>query len=229
MQEIDLGATYQLPLELRPAHDPSKQYGFLGVALSLADLSGSVWCWYRDGDRFTIARVFDIPAEPARADQLPPILQPFGAVPPLITDIDLSLDDRFLYVSCFGTGEAKQLDVSDPLHPTETGSIRLGGIATRRPHPARPDLALSGSPQMVEISRDGKRVYWTNSLQSAWDETFYPDGVGAWMAKADINTDGGGMTLDQRFFPHDGAFRGNRMHQIRLQGGDASSDSYCFS
>ena len=30
---------------------------------------------------------------------------------------------------------------------------------------------------MVEISRDGKRVYWTNSLYSTWDKQFYPDGV----------------------------------------------------
>ena len=35
-----------------------------------------------------------IPAEPAEADQLPEILKPFGAVPPLITDIALSVDDR---------------------------------------------------------------------------------------------------------------------------------------
>jgi selenium-binding protein 1 len=27
---------------------------------------------------------------------------------------------------------------------------------------------------MVEISRDGKRVYWTNSLYSTWDDQFYP-------------------------------------------------------
>jgi hypothetical protein len=30
---------------------------------------------------------------------------------------------------------------------------------------------------MVEISRDGKRVYWTNSRYSTWDNQFYPDGV----------------------------------------------------
>jgi selenium-binding protein 1 len=36
------------------------------------------------------------------------------------------------------------------------------------------------------------------------------------------------MTLDSRFFPSGDDFRGNRVHQTRLQGGDASSDSYCF-
>ena len=32
---------------------------------------------------------------------------------------------------------------------------------------------------MVEVSRDGKRIYFTNSLYASWDEQFYPDGVGA--------------------------------------------------
>ena len=43
-------------------------------------------------------------AEPADPDLLPPALKPFGAVPPLVSDIDLSVDDRWLYVSCWGTG-----------------------------------------------------------------------------------------------------------------------------
>jgi len=81
---------------------------------------------------------------------------------------------------------------------------------------------------MVEVSRDGKRVYFTNSLYGAWDDQFYPDGVGAWMAKLDTDPDGG-LSIDERFFPHSDEFRGLRVHQIRLQGGDASSDSYCYS
>jgi len=37
---------------------------------------------------------------------------------------------------------------------------------------------------MVEISRDGERVYWTNSLYSTWDKQFYPGGVPGAMVKA---------------------------------------------
>ncbi|EUA52463.1 56kDa selenium binding family protein [Mycobacterium xenopi 4042] len=44
----------------------------------------------------------------------------------------------------------------------------------RQPHPSVPDMPLRGGPQMVEISRDGRRVYVTNSLYAAWDEVFYP-------------------------------------------------------
>jgi selenium-binding protein 1 len=49
------------------------------------------------------------------------------------------------------------------------------------------------------------------------------------MAKLDANTDGGGITTDSRFFPNGDDFRGLRVHQTRLAGGDASSDSYCFT
>ncbi len=59
-----------------------------------------------------------------------------------------------------------------------------------------------------------------------WDLIFYPDGVGAWMAKLDADLDNGGIAADPRFFPNGDDFRGLRVHQTRLQGGDASSDSY---
>ncbi|MEU7953700.1 selenium-binding protein SBP56-related protein [Micromonospora chalcea] len=81
---------------------------------------------------------------------------------------------------------------------------------------------------MVEISRDGRRVYVSNSLYGAWDDQFYPDGVGAWVAKLDVDPEHGGLVPDPRFFPRGEEFRGLRVHQTRLQGGDASSDSYCF-
>jgi selenium-binding protein 1 len=228
VQSVDLGDQYQMVLELRPAHDPTKEYGFAGVVTNVEDLSASVWVWRRDGESFTATKVIDIPAEPADAADLPPALQPFGAVPPLVTDIDLSVDDRFLYVSCWGTGELKQFDVTDPLHPVQTGSVRLGGIVGRVAHPSFPDERLAGGPQMVEVSRDGRRVYVTNSLYGSWDDQFFPDGVGAWQAKLDVDPENGGMGLDPRFFPHGDDFRGLRVHQTRLQGGDASSDSYCF-
>ena len=50
LQEIDFGPDYQLVFELRPAHDPTKAYGFVNCVISLKDLSASIWTWYRDGD-----------------------------------------------------------------------------------------------------------------------------------------------------------------------------------
>ena len=68
---------------------------------------------------------------------------------------------------------------------------------------------------MVEVSRDGKRVYFTNSLYGAIDPQFYPDGIEGWMVKLDAKPDGG-IAFDKKFFvewpaPH-------RPHQVRLAG-----------
>ena len=182
-----------------------------------------MWLWERAGDgTVSVQKVISIPAEPAEADQLPPLLQPFGAVPPLITDISLSVDDQDLYVSCWGTGELKRFDVSDPRAPRETGSVRLGGIVSRAAHPA--SGPLNGGPQMVETSRDGKRIFLTNSLYAAWDAQFYPEGIDGWFVKLDAGADGS-LTVDPDVFV---PYSGERPHQVRLSGGDASSDSYCF-
>ena len=230
IQEIDLGAEQQMVLELRPAHNPTKAYGFVGVVVSLKDLSSSIWVWYREGGdnghgKFAVKKVIEIPAEPADPAHLPPLLQGFKAVAPLVTDINLSLDDRFLYVSCWGTGEFIQYDVTDPFNPRKTGSFRIGGIVSRAAHPAKPGQPLNGGPQMVEISRDGSRVYFTNGLYTPWDNQFYPDGVRSWLVKADVNPQGG-MELDKKFFLESPSMR---LHQVRLEGGDASSDSYCYA
>jgi len=223
IQTVDLGAEHQMALELRPAHDPTKAYGFVNTVVSLHDLSANIFLWYRENGKWAARKVITIPAEPAEEDQLPPVLKPFKAVPPLVTDIDLSLDDRFLYVSCWGTGELRQYDVSDPFNPKLTGVVQIGGIVRRAGHPAV-NGPLNGAPQMVEISRDGRRVYVTNSLYVAWDAQFYPDGIRGWMVKIDVNPEGG-IALDPNFFID---FGDQRAHQVRLQGGDASSDSYCF-
>jgi selenium-binding protein 1 len=156
------------------------------------------------------------------ADQLPPLLAGFGAAPPLVTDIGLSLDDRFLYVACWGTGQVLQYDVSDPHQPKQVGSIEIGGLVHHTRHPSGAQWAAG--PQMIEISRDGRRLYSTNSLYGAWDRQFYPDGVPGAMLKADCAPDGG-MRIDPDFFVE---FPGHRAHQARLQGGDSSTDTFCF-
>jgi selenium-binding protein 1 len=221
-QSLDLGAEQQMVLELRPAHDPNRTFGFVNTVVSLKDLSSSIWTWYLENGTWAVRKVIEVPAEPAEADQLPPALKPFKAVPPLITDINLSLDDRFLYVSCWGTGELRQYDVSDPFAPKLTGSVRLGGIVSHGSHPK--GGALNGGPQMVELSRDGRRVYLSNSLYASWDAQFYPEGVRGWVTKLDVGANGG-LSVDPNFYV---GFEGERPHQVHLAGGDASSDSYCF-
>ncbi|QXJ27747.1 Selenium-binding protein [Saccharolobus shibatae B12] len=221
VSSVTLGEENRMALELRPLHDPTKLMGFINMVVSLKDLSSSIWLWYYEDGKWNAEKVIEIPAEPTEGS-LPEILKPFKAVPPLVTDIDLSLDDKFLYVSLWGIGEIRQYDVSNPFKPVLTGKVKLGGIFHRADHPS--DHKLTGAPQMIEISRDGKRVYVTNSLYSTWDNQFYPEGLKGWMVKLNANPDGG-LNVDKEFFVD---FGEARSHQVRLRGGDASSDSYCY-
>jgi selenium-binding protein 1 len=115
-------------MEVRPAHDPVREYGFLGVVVDTTNLEGSIWTWWREAGKFHVEKTATIPPEPASKNQLPPLLQGFGAVPPLVTDIDLSMDDRFLYVACWGTGEMRQYE----RHRPEEAEAR--GLGPRRRH-----------------------------------------------------------------------------------------------
>ena len=224
VQTIDLGANHQMALEIRPAHDPAKEYGFCGVVVDTSNLEGAIFTWWRKEDgTFEAKKTITIPPVAADPDDLPELLKGFSAVPPLVTDIDLSLDDKYLYVACWGTGEMHQYDVSDPMNPVLNGKIEIGGIVTKTKHANGKEFGYG--PQMLEISRDGKRVYWTNSLYSTWDDQFYPGERGAAMVMADV-ADNGDFTLNKDFwvnFP-----KGYRSHQIRLEGGDCSTDSFCF-
>jgi selenium-binding protein 1 len=220
LASVVLGEENRMALEIRPFHSPSRLGGFVNLVVSLRDLSSSIWYWFREDGKWRAEKVIEVPAEPSEGG-LPEILKPFKAVPPLVTDIDLSLDDRYLYLSLWGIGEVRKYNVSDPFRPRLEGRVRLGGIAHRARHPNGAEL--SGGPQMLELSRDGRRVYVTNSLYSSWDNQFYPEGIRGWMVK--LNSDGG-LSVDREFLVD---FGQARSHQVRLRGGDASSDSYCFA
>ncbi len=219
---VTLSENDRMALELRPFHNPEEKKGFVNSVVNTKDLTSAVWLWHAEDGAWEVSKVIDIPPQPTEGP-LPPALQQFKAVPALVSDIDLSLDDKSLYVSLWGIGELRRYDVSDPFHPRLASTVKLGGIFHGAKHPN--GKALSGGPQMVEISRDGRRVYVTNGLYSTWDDQFYPDGIKGWLVKLDAHADGG-LAVDKGFHVDFGTARA---HQVRLRGGDSSSDSYCYA
>ncbi|MFT4826249.1 MAG: selenium-binding protein 1, partial [Cryomorphaceae bacterium] len=126
IQTIDLGENYQMALEIRPAHDPKKSYGFCGVVIDTTNLQGAIFTWWRDDDgTWQAKKTITIDPRPADPGDLPELLKRFAAVPPLVTDIDLSLDDKYLYVACWGIGEMHQYDVTDPMNPVLVGKVEV--------------------------------------------------------------------------------------------------------
>ncbi len=213
-QTLDLGPENQMILSLAGARQHRGEcYGFASVFVCLPGLGSAVWCWHKTRGHWKARKVIEIPPEPCSPELLPPSLAPFGVVPPLITDIRLSPNDRFLYVACWGTGEVLQYDVSQPLRPRLTGTVRLGGIAQRLAHPA--ELEIEGGPYSLEISDDGLRIYVTNSASTVLDGQFYPGKTQGWMVKFDTLPHGG-ITLDEQFFVR---FRDGSPQKILLRSG----------
>ena len=211
-------------LELRPAHDPSKGYGFVGVVTSTADLSASVWLWTPRRGRHRVGREGD--HDPGRAGRRRP-----APADPAAVRRGAAADHRHRAVG------RRPLAATSPAGGPASSSASTSATRARRARPARcgsagsssaprtrPPAPLNGGPQMVEVSRDGRRVFLTNSLYAAWDAQFYPEGIDGWLVKLDAGEDGS-LALDPDVFVE---FSGERPHQVRLQGGDASSDSYCF-
>ena len=147
-------------------------------------------------------------------------------MPGLITDLVLSLDDRFLYFSNWLHGDLRQYDVSDPAHPKLTGQLWLGGLLGKGG--AVQGHKLQGGPQMLQLSLNGKRLYVTNSLLSSWDNQFYPDlaKTGSSILQVDCDTVNGGMTLNEQFYVDFGKEPAGpaRAHEMRYPGGDCTSD-----
>lgn len=212
-QSIDLGGDGMIPLEVRFHHDPQSVHGFVGAALS-----STMWHWHKADDRWQADKVIQV--EPVAVDGWP------FPVPGLITDLVLSLDDRFLYFSNWLHGDIRQYDVSDPARPKLTGQVWLGGVLGKRFQIRGKEL--TGGPQMLQLSLDGKRLYVTSSLYSSWDNQFYPDIAkqGSYLLQLDCDTERGGMTLNENLFVDFGAEPAGpaRAHEIRFPGGDCTSD-----
>uniref|UniRef100_A0A8D1D2F7 Methanethiol oxidase n=1 Tax=Sus scrofa TaxID=9823 RepID=A0A8D1D2F7_PIG len=190
-----------IPLEIRFLHNPAASQGFVGCALG-----SNIQRFYKnEGGTWSVEKVIQVPPKKVKGWMLP-------EMPSLITDILLSLDDRFLYFSNWLHGDLRQYDISDPKRP------RLTGQGKR----------VAGGPQMIQLSLDGKRLYVTTSLYSAWDKQFYPDLIreGSVMLQIDVDTEKGGLKLNPNFLVDFGKepLGPALAHELRYPGGDCSSD-----
>ncbi len=211
---FDLGADGLIPLEVRFHHNPASTHGFVGAALSSV-----VWHWHKSGDEWKIEKIIEVPAvKNVKGWDIP--------VPGLITDLVLSMDDKYLYFSNWLHGDIRQYDISDPSKPKLVGQVWLGGVLGKAP--TLRGKKLEGGPQMLQISLDGKRLYVTNSLFSSWDNQFYPQigKQGSYMLQIDCDTEKGGLRLNERFMVDFGTEPDGpvRAHEMRFPNGDSTSD-----
>lgn len=231
-QVINLGEDGISPLEVRFLHDPKAPYGFVGCAVN-----ANIYRFYRKDDgTWDTEKVIHIPPKKVKGWVLPEMQG-------LVSDILISLDDRFMYLSNWLHGDVRQYDITDPKNPRLAGQIFLGGsILKGGPVEVVEDVELEeqpepvtvkgtrvyGSPQMLQLSLDGKRLYVSTSLFSSWDEQFYPEMVekGSVLLKLDVDTVKGGLKLDTDFIVDFGKEPDGPVlaHECRYPGGDCTSD-----
>ena len=208
-----LGEDGLVPLEVRFHHDPDSSHGFVGAALS-----SNIIHWYKRDGRWIWEKIIDV--ENVRHPEWP------IPVPGLITVILISMDDRFLYFCNWLHGDIRQYDISDPSNPSFTGQVWMGGLLGEAPRVN--GRKITGGPQMIQLSLDGRRLYVTTSLFSTWDNQFYPEirENGGCMVMVDCDAEKGGMSINRDFFVDFGKEPGGpaRCHETRYPGGDCTSD-----
>jgi selenium-binding protein 1 len=212
-ESIDLGPKGMIPLEVRFHHNPNSAHGFVGAALSSV-----MWHFFKEGDDWRAEKVIEVEGKEVKGWDFP--------VPGLISDLVVSLDDRWLYLSNWLQGDVRQYDISDPSKPKMTGQIWVGGVIGNAPKLG--DTMARGGPQMLQLSLDGKRLYVTDSLFSSWDNQFYPKIAehGSLMLQIDADTERGGLKLNERFLVDFGKEPNgsSRAHEMRFPHGDSTSD-----
>lgn len=234
VQTVDLGEQGTAPLEIRFLHDPKADQGFVGCAVY-----SKVFRFFRKQDgTWDTQKAIDIP--PKTASKNDEEVKITG----LISDILISLDDKYLYVSNWIFGEIRQYNITDTKDPKLVGLVQIGGEIvengltlvedTEFPNSETPapfkirGKVLHGAPQMIQLSLDGKRLYVSSSLYSPWDKQIYPQSVkeGTWIAKIDVDIENGGLKVDENFLVHFGDEPDGPVlaHEIRYPGGDCSSD-----
>lgn len=212
-QQLDVSGIGDVPLEVRFLHNPSKADAFVGAALS-----SSIVRVHKSGDQWQAETVIQVQPQKMR-DQL---------WPGFISNILISMDDRFLYFSNWLHGDIRQYDISNPAQPMLVGQLFVGGLLDKGLEVR--GAKLHGGPQMLQLSLDGKRLYVTNSLLSRWDNQFYPDiaKLGSWMLQIDCDTVKGGLKRNDQFFVDFGREPNGpaRAHEMRYPGGDCTSDIF---
>ena len=109
-------------------------------------------------------KVIDIPNKKVDGWILP-------EMPGVMTDILISMDDKYLYFSNWAHGDVRQYDITDTRNPKLTGQVFFGGLIQKGgPVTVTEDKELTvqpgvryikqkriwGAPQMLQLSLDGE-------------------------------------------------------------------------
>ena len=196
---------------MRWLHDPDAEEGFVGAALS-----STMWHFHRDNGGWAADQVIAVESVELEGWPFP--------VPGLITDLVLSMDDRFLYFANWLHGDLRQYDVSDPANPKLTGQLWLGGVLGK---PSDAGRELNGGPQHAPaLLRRPPPLRHQLALLDLGQPVL--PGAALLAAARSTATRTAGMEIDPDFFVdfHDRPDGPARAHEVRLQNGDCTTEIF---
>ena len=230
LQKLELGPEQQMVLELRPAHDPNETYGFVGVVTSLKDLSASVWMWHREGSgRSGTWRIRQGDRDSRRAGgsrRSAAALQGLrrGAAarhrhqPLARRSIPLRLVLRH-----------RRAEAIRRIRSLQPRRDRLGEARGHRSSPGAPGASGPAAEWRAADGRDQPRRQARLRDQLAVSHVGRPVLSRRRQGLAGQEWTCARTAASSSITPASCEFDGMRPHQVHLEGGDASSDSYCFA
>jgi methanethiol oxidase len=134
MKPLKVFQTPGAPLEVRWSWKPGDNW-----AVTTTALTSKIWVYTQDAKGEWQVKDVGTIGDPAKI--------------PLPVDISITKDGRGMWINTFMDGTTRYWDMSDPMHPKETFTRKIGSQVN-----------------MVSQSYDGKRVYYTSSLLANWDK-----------------------------------------------------------
>jgi len=120
IQSIDLGTEGIVPSELRFLHNPIEAQGFVACCLN-----ANLFRFFKKPcGEWAAENVIKIPPKKVEGWLMPEMSA-------IITDLVLSMDDKFCYFGNWVHGDIRQYDITDPAHPKMVGQVWVGGCITR--------------------------------------------------------------------------------------------------
>ena len=96
-------------------------------------------------------------------------------MPAVLTDILISMDDKYLYLSCWVHGDLRQYDITDIKNPKLTGQVFLGGCITKEfGVKVTEDKELTEQPQARYIQGTYVQKYTYDNFLAKKSSSFNP-------------------------------------------------------
>ncbi|KAJ9452813.1 Selenium-binding protein 2 [Diplonema papillatum] len=177
---VELGIEGTSPVATCVLRRPKRVAGYVACCLPT-----TVFYFADEGEAaLRVEKVIDVPA--ANSDR--------GRVPGMLTALELSPDDRFLFMSTWLHGDIRQYDVATPNRPILVGRLVVGGFVNGSTYgPSAMALRVDDSKEAPDVT-----LYVSTCFLKAWNSQYYGSPESP-VLRVSVDAHRGGLKLDDAF------------------------------